>query len=294
MLGFGSRLPPAIPSWDIWAFVFVHPRRLTQPILAGGLGACVYVWALRLYPTIPGWGVRCACVCLGLGVCCAPPFLAGLLGCVCLCARSTCTLPILAGVFGCVCLCARSAFTAPVLAGVCGARVSAWIRVSAASHLSWLACWGVCLCARAPLTCHSWLGVLLCVSRFGFGLSHFQSWLGCSAVCVCLRAPLVPRQSRLRCAVWMCVLGIGFRLRSVIPGLDVRVCVLACALHLYSPFLARVCGVGWVLPGTCSRVLARCLALHSLAPVRVPLFRPAACLSGVPRGPARCAASRPV
>ena len=60
-----------------------------------------------------------------------------------------------------------------------------------------------------------------------------------------------------------------------------------------------------MLLGTCSCAVVRCVlcALSGfaapggrcgLAPVRVPWFRPAACLSGVPRGPAWCPAPRPV
>ena len=60
-----------------------------------------------------------------------------------------------------------------------------------------------------------------------------------------------------------------------------------------------------MLLGTCSRAVVRCVlcALSGcvspggrccLAPVRVPWLWPAACLSGVPRGPVWCAAPRPV
>ena len=40
--------------------------------------------------------------------------------------------------------------------------------------------------------------------------------LGC--LCACVRAPLVPRISWLGCAVWVCVLGLGFRLRPATLG----------------------------------------------------------------------------
>ena len=57
--------------------------------------------------------------------------------------------------------------------------------------------------------------------------------------------------------------------------------------------------------GTCSRAVVRCVLCalsgfaapgghYCLAPVRVPWLWPAACLSGVPPGPAWCAAPRPV
>ena len=60
-----------------------------------------------------------------------------------------------------------------------------------------------------------------------------------------------------------------------------------------------------MLLGTCSRAVVRCVLCAPsgsaapgghccLAPVRVPWLWPAACLSGVPRGPAWCAAPRPV
>ena len=45
-------------------------------------------------------------------------------------------------------------------------------------------------------------------------------------VCVCVPAPLVPRHSLLGCAVWVCVLGLGFRVRPATPGWGVGVCAL--------------------------------------------------------------------
>ena len=67
--------------------------------------------------------------------------------------------------------------------------------------------------------------------------------LGC--VCVCVRAPLVPRNSWLGCAVWVCVLRLGFRLRPGTPGWGVGLCVCLCACPACTPPpLTRVCGVG--------------------------------------------------
>ena len=75
------------------------------------------------------------------------------------------------------------------------------------------------------------------------------------------------------------------------------VCVFVCAPRLYPATSGWGSGfVGWVLPGTCSRAVVRCLlcALSAfaatggrccLAPVRVPWFWPATRLSGVPHGP---------
>ena len=50
----------------------------------------------------------------------------------------------------------------------------------------------------------------------------------CFGVC----APPVPRPPWLGHALWVCVLGLGFRLRTVIPGWGVGVCVFVCCLHL--------------------------------------------------------------
>ena len=82
---------------------------------------------------------------------------------------------------------------------------------------------------------------------------------------------------------------------------------LPLSLSLLLPFLVGwgLWCVGWLLPGTCSCAVVRCVLCalsgfvapggrRSLAPVRVPWLWPAACLSGVPRGPAWCAAPRPV
>ena len=169
--------------------------------------------ALCLYPAVPGWGVRHGCVFLSPGCGCAPPLLAGLLGCVCVCVRApfvprhsrlgcavwVCVLGLGlrlrpatpgSGVGVCVCLSARSACTPRLLAEVCGV--------------------GVCL-----------------GSGFGCALPLLAGVLGC--VCVCVRAPLVPRHSWLGCAVWLCVLGLGFQVHPPTPGWGVGVCVCLCA-----------------------------------------------------------------
>ena len=305
---------------------------------------CVLVWALPVYPATPGWGVRRGCVCLGSGVRCAPPLLAGVLGCVCAgvrappvsrhswlgCAVWVCVCGIGfrlrpatpgCGVGVCVCWCGRSPCTPPLLAGVCGVGVCVWARVWAAPRLSWLGCRGVRVGVHSPpVPRHSWLGCAawVCVLGFRFRLrpatpdwgvgvrvcwcarsactppllagvcsvgvcvwarvsaAPRHSWLGCLGVCVlvcpfrsypatpgwgvrrgcvCLglgfgcappllagvlgcvcagvRAPLAPRHSWLGCAVWVCVFGLGFRLRPATPGWGVGVCVLVCVLPLY-------------------------------------------------------------
>ena len=129
----------------VWAWVLAALRHSWL----GCSGVCVNVCTLRLYSDSTGWGVRCGCVCSGLGFACAPPLLPGVLGCVCVCVRAP-LVPchswpgsaVWAGVFGlglrlrcatlgwgvelCVCLCAQSACTPPLLAGVCGVDVCVW------------------------------------------------------------------------------------------------------------------------------------------------------------------------
>ena len=82
-----------------------------------------------------------------------------------------------------------------------------------------------------------------------------------SRACAGVRAPLVPRHSWLGCAVWVCVFGLGFRLRAATHGWCVGVCVCWCACSPCNPpLLAGVCGLGvcaW------ARVLA---ALTSMSP----------------------------
>ena len=183
VLGPGSGLRPLTPGWGVGVCVCLCARSAcTPPILAGVCSG--------------------GCPCLGSGFGCAPPLLAGVLGCVCVCVRAplvprhswlgcavwVCVLWLWFwlrpatpgwGVGICVCLCVPSACTPPILAGVCGVGVCAWARVSA--------------CAPPLLA-----GVFGCV-------------------CVCVRAPLVPSHSWLGCALWVCVLGLWFRLRPATP-----------------------------------------------------------------------------
>ena len=155
------------------------------------------------------------------------------------------------GVGVCVCLCGRSACAPPLLGGVCGVGVRAWAQVSAAPRHSWLGCWGVCVCLCACSACTPPLlaavrGVGGCAWALVSAAPRL-SWLGCwrVCVCVCVLAPLVPCHSWLGCAVWVCVLGLGFRLRPATPGWGVRVLACLCALSACtSPVLAGVCGVG--------------------------------------------------
>ena len=222
--GFASLILAELRGACVWAFVLPVPRKswlgcwgvcICARVLPvprhSWLGFVVRVFGhgFRLYSANPGW--RVFCIGVGFGF----------------------TPPIQAWVLRCVCLCACSACTPPVLAEVWGVGVSAWVRVSAAPYRSCLGCWGVCVCVRAPpLPRHSWMGFVLLVSGFGFGLSPRHSLLGCWGVCVCVRSLLVPRQSWLGCAVRLCVLRFGFRQRPTIPGWDVG-CVRLCSLVLY-------------------------------------------------------------
>ena len=64
-------------------------------------------------------------------------------------------------------------------------------------------------------------------------------------VCACVAAPIVPCHSWLRCAVRVCVLGLGFQLRPATPSWGVGACVCLCARSACTPPpLAGVCGVG--------------------------------------------------
>ena len=220
------------------------------------------VCVLRLSPATPGWGVRCGCGCLCSDFRCAPSHLAGLLGCACWCARSPCT--------------------SPLLAWVCNVGVCAWTPVLAAPRHSWLGCWGVCVLVSAvrlyPATPGSGVrrGCVCLGSGFSCAPPLLAGVLGCVCADVC--APPVPRHSWLGCALWVCVLGPRFWLRPATPRWG-----LWCVGLLFSGTCscAVVSFVLCALPGFAAHGGCCCLA-----PSLVPWLWPAACLSGVPRGPA--------
>ena len=174
----------------------------------------VFVCSLRLYPATPGWGVRRGCACLGSGFGCAPPLPAWVLGCVCVRVRA----PLVPR---------HSWLGCAVWVGPLGLR----LRLRPA-RLGWGV--GVCVCALRVYPATPGGGVLCgCVclgSGFGSAPPLLAGVLGC--VCARVRASLVPRPSRLGCAVWVCVLGLGFRLRPASPGWGVGVCVFVCSLRL--------------------------------------------------------------
>ena len=206
--------------------------------------------------------MRCVCVCLGLGVRCAPPHLAGVLGCVCVCVRAppvprqsllgcavwVCVLgPLLRprpatpgwAVRVSVCLCARSACTPPLLAGVWGVCVCAWVPVLAEPRHSWLGCWGLCALVIALLLYPATPALVVqcgCVclgSGFGCAPPLLLGVLGCLPVCV--RASLVPPGFFPWDVPCGCVcLGLGVGCAPPLLAEVWGVCVFVCALRLYS------------------------------------------------------------
>ena len=252
----------------VWARVPHAPSLLWLECWA----VCVLVCALRLHQATPGTGARCGCVCLGSGFCCAPPLLDGVSGLVSACVRAPLAIshswlgcapwvcvfglrlrlrpatPGL-GVGLCVCWCGRSACTLSLLAGVRAGGVCVCARVSAAPRHSWLGCWGVCVLVCVPPSYSAtpcWgvrCGCVCLGPGFGCAPPLLAGVLGC--VCAGVRAPPVPRLSWLRYAAWVCVLGLGFWLRPVNPGLAVGLCVCSCARSACTlPLLAGVRGVG--------------------------------------------------
>ena len=238
-----------------WARVSAAPRHSWL----GCWGVCVFVCAFRLFPATLGWGLWCGSL-FGLGFWLRPATPGW-------------------GVGVCVCWCACSPCTPPLLAGMCGVGVCVWAWVSAAPRQSWLGCWGVRVCVRAPLVPrHSWQGCAAWVCVFGFrfplrpathgrGVGVCVCWCSRSAftppllagVCglgvgVSARVSAVPRHPWLGCAAWVCVFGLGFLLRPGTPGSGGGVCVCWCACSPCTPpLLAGVCGVG---VGVWARVLA--------------------------------------
>ena len=269
--------PPLVPrhSWlGCAVLVCVGSGFGCAPPLRAGMLGCVCVCVCA--PLVPrhSWLGCAVWVCVfGLGFLLRPatPGL-GVGVCVCLCARSVCTPPLLAGVcdvgvcalarvlaaprrswLGCwdvfVCFCARSACTPPLLAWVCGVGVCVSARVSAAPRHTLLGRWDVCVfvCAFRLYPATAGWGVrcgCVCLgSGFGCAPPLLAGVLGC--VCVCVRALLVPCHSWLGCALWVRVVGLGFRLHPATPNWDacVRLCARsACAL----PLPAGACSAVWV------------------------------------------------
>ena len=122
---------------------------------------------------------------------------------------------------------------------------------------------------------HSQLGFVVSTVGLWFWLAPHHSWLGFWGVRDCVRAPPVACHSRFGCGVWVCVLGLRFRLRPATPGRGVGVCVCLCARPAWSPAPpgwgcgAGVCAGAWVAAsprhswlgcwGVCAFVCAACM-----------------------------------
>ena len=218
---------PCVVWVCVWTRVSAPPRHSWL----GCLGVCVFVCVLRLYPPTPGWGVRCGCVCLGSGLGCASPLLAGVLGCVCVFVSALRLYPATPGWGmrrGCVCL--GSGFGCPC-------------------H-SWLGCWGVCV-FMCPLHLYpatpGW-GVW-CVCMLGLGLRLRPASPGWGVgVCVrlCARSactpPLLAGVCSLGVCAWARVLAAPRHSWLGCWG----VCGFVCVLRLYPAApgwgVGRVCG----------------------------------------------------
>ena len=277
----GLHLYPATPCWRVRCVCVCLGSNLVcaLPLLAGVLRCVCFLCALRLYPAAPSSVVRCGCVFLGSVFGCAPPLLAGLFVCVSVCVRTLfvpcsswlgCTVWVCAlglrlqlrpathgwGVEVCVCLCARSACTLTLLAGVCGVGVCVLARASAVPRHSWQGCWGVYVFVCALRLCPGTPSLRMRCSCLCFG-----SGFGCAppllagmlaGVSVCVRAPLPPCHSFLNCALWVCVLGLGFQAsprHSCMGSPDV--CVFVSALRLYPATPGWGVRCGCVCLGSC-------------------------------------------
>ena len=248
-----------------WAQVSAVP-----PIPGWGVGLCVLVCALRLYPTNPGWAVRCGCVLLGADFGCAPPILAGVMGSVCICVRAP-PVPHLSwlgcagqlcvpglgfrlcpaisglGVRMFVCLCARSPCTPTILAGVRGVTVCAWARVSSAPRHFWIWCWGVCVGVHPlPVPRHYCLGcwaVCVCLCARFSCTQRIPARVCGVCVCAWARVSAPPRYSLL--GFWVCVSSCTICLYPAIPGWGAGPCVCLCGRSSCAPPpLTGMCCVG--------------------------------------------------
>ena len=189
---------------SVWARVSAAPRHSWLECW----GVCVFVSALRSYPVLPGWAVRCGCVCLGSIFACAPPLLAGMLGCVCVCVPAP-LVPRHSWLACAVCMCVfglgfrlRPA-TPGCSVGVC-VFVCALCLYPATPGWG-VRCWRVCLGSGfscAPPLLAGVCGVGVCAWARVSAAPH-QSWLGCLGVCVLVCAlrlyPATPGW-RVRCA----------------------------------------------------------------------------------------------
>ena len=262
---WGVRVCVRAPPGRVCVFRLGFRLRLATP--GWGIGLCVFVCAPRLYPAAPGWGVRRGCVSMGLGLGCTPPLMAGLLGCVSVRVR------------------------APLLTRHSWLGCAAWVCVFGPGFRLPLAIsgWGIGICSfvcgRCLYPAAPRSGVRRGCVCLGPGLGCAPPLLAGAVGCVCagVRAPLVPRHFWLGCAVWVCVFGLGFRLRFATRGSCVWVCVFVCVLPLAvcaclgsgfgcaSPLLAGVFGCACLCarPACTSPLLAGVCDVGVSACVRV-------------------------
>ena len=263
VLGFGFCLSPRqswLGCWVVCGCVRAPPVPRQSWLGCAGW-VCLLGLRFRLLPAFPGWVVG-----------------------LCLFVCALCLYPTIPGC-GSWCVCVSPGFGLPP------------------AHPGWVAgaCVFVCALCLYPAIPGSDVrcNCVCLVSGFGFHPASPGWPVGwCVFVCVLHLYHAIPGKG-----VWCrYVLGIGFRPGPNIPGWAVGVCVLVCALRLHpaNAGWALWC-VGQMVPDFFSRVVARCVlgALPRFAApggrcclplVSGPSLWQASCLSGVPLGPAWCAA----
>ena len=270
--------------------------------------ACAVYWASwLLFTGVPAWCVVLRVRCPGPLGSCSPVCSLGALFCLCgvlgdlapvhRCARSVCCVAcavswalwlLSSGVPApCVVLCVRcpgplgscSPVRSPgVLCGVLG-------QLAPVHRCPRSVCCAVgCVCGASLRGAHSSIWTVAISSRQGLGNLRARTRASGRRLSVASRGWVPSGRTRVHPDRGCSVAGRGW---------------VRCRAR------TRPSGRLLVLLGTCPRAVVRCLlcALSGFAapggrccltPLRVPWLWPAACLSGVPRGPAWCAAPRPV
>ena len=219
------RLYPALPGWGVRRAPLV-PR---HSWLGCAVWVCVLWLGFRLRPATPRLGCWGVCVLVRpLRLYPATPSWGVRRGCVCFGLGFGCAPPLLAWVLGCV----RVRVPAPLVAR------HSWVGCAARSACTPPLLAGVCgvgVCALA------WVSA---------ALRH--SWLGCWGVCVLVRPlRLYPATPGWGVRRGVCELWLGFRLRPATPGWGVGVFVCSCVHSACTPpFLAGVCGALRLYPAT--------------------------------------------
>ena len=204
----------------LWTLVFLPLRGACASFLVSrqprhswlGSWVGVFGYGFWLRPSFPSWSLWCVRLGLGFG--------------------SHPAIPCWG--FWRAWLCARSARTPPLLAGVSSVAVCAMAWVAATPRHFWPGCWGMCVpvCVVSLYPATPGRGVWIGSECLGAGSRCPRATPGYGVgvcVCVCVCTLLVPRHSWLGCAVWLCVLGLGFRAAPRhfwlgCPGVGVFVC----------------------------------------------------------------------